>query len=98
MDEASGWCVGCLRTLDEIAAWSTLDDEGRRAVWRALPPRRTMRARMLRPGVSQPPAGDAPRDARPDAVRAAAPGAAATGESPGGDGDPGPGPCNEGAR
>ncbi len=26
------WCEGCRRTLDEIAAWSTLDDAGRRAV------------------------------------------------------------------
>ena len=26
MDARSGWCEGCLRTLDEIAAWSTLDD------------------------------------------------------------------------
>ena len=43
MDEASGWCEGCLRTLDEIACWSLLDDaekaavviglETRRAVW-----------------------------------------------------------------
>ena len=33
MELSSGLCRGCLRTLDEIAAWSTLDDEGRRAVW-----------------------------------------------------------------
>ena len=43
MDEASGWCEGCLRTLDEITCWSLLDDaektvvvqglEARRAVW-----------------------------------------------------------------
>jgi predicted Fe-S protein YdhL (DUF1289 family) len=36
IDEASGLCVGCLRTLDEIAAWSTLDDAQKRAVWRAI--------------------------------------------------------------
>ena len=36
MDEASGLCAGCLRTIDEIAAWSTLPDAGRRAVWRAI--------------------------------------------------------------
>ncbi|MCW5610062.1 MAG: DUF1289 domain-containing protein [Rubrivivax sp.] len=40
MDAASGWCEGCLRTLDEIAAWSLLDDEGKRAVWAQLPARR----------------------------------------------------------
>lgn len=33
MDEASGLCVGCLRTLDEIVAWGVLDDAGKRAVW-----------------------------------------------------------------
>ena len=33
MDEATGWCAGCLRTLEEIAVWSELDDEARREVW-----------------------------------------------------------------
>jgi predicted Fe-S protein YdhL (DUF1289 family) len=36
IDAASGLCAGCLRTLDEIAAWSTLDDASRRAVWDAI--------------------------------------------------------------
>lgn len=36
MSEATGLCDGCLRTIDEIAAWSTLDDEAKRAVWRAI--------------------------------------------------------------
>ena len=36
MHEASGLCEGCLRTLDEIAAWSTLDDDAKRAVWDAI--------------------------------------------------------------
>ena len=36
MESATGWCEGCLRTLDEIAAWSRLDDAARRAVWREL--------------------------------------------------------------
>jgi len=40
LDPASGWCVGCLRTIDEIAAWSRLDDAGKRAVWAHLPARR----------------------------------------------------------
>lgn len=39
MDEASGYCVGCGRTLDEIALWSVLDDDDRRAVWALLPVR-----------------------------------------------------------
>ncbi len=40
MDEPTGWCKGCLRTLDEIAFWSQLDDEDKRAVWQLLPERR----------------------------------------------------------
>ena len=40
MHAASGWCVGCLRTLDEIAAWGGLSDEGRRQVLLRLAPRR----------------------------------------------------------
>ena len=33
MNAASGLCEGCLRTLDEIAAWSTLGEEAKREVW-----------------------------------------------------------------
>ncbi len=46
MDEASGWCVGCARTIDEIAAWGLFDDDEKRAVWALLPPRHAaLRAR-----------------------------------------------------
>ena len=40
MDASTGLCVGCLRTLDEIAAWAALDDDARRAVLRAIGERR----------------------------------------------------------
>ena len=40
MDEATGWCVGCLRTLDEIAVWSLLDEADKREVWVELSHRR----------------------------------------------------------
>jgi len=40
MHDATGWCEGCKRTLDEIAAWSTLDETAKRAVWRQLAQRR----------------------------------------------------------
>ena len=33
MDEASGLCQGCLRTLDEIAQWGRADMATKRAVW-----------------------------------------------------------------
>jgi predicted Fe-S protein YdhL (DUF1289 family) len=33
MDAAGLLCTGCLRTLDEITAWGTLDAPGKRAVW-----------------------------------------------------------------
>ena len=39
MDETTGWCVGCARTIDEIAAWGLLDDDEKRAVWALLPQR-----------------------------------------------------------
>jgi predicted Fe-S protein YdhL (DUF1289 family) len=42
MDESSGWCRGCLRTIDEIAFWSVLDDEDKRAVLAELPQRRVL--------------------------------------------------------
>lgn len=42
IDEATGCCEGCQRTLDEIAAWSSLDDAGKRAVWSDLRERRRL--------------------------------------------------------
>ena len=40
IDPASGWCEGCLRTIDEIAAWGSIDDATRREIWKRLPGRR----------------------------------------------------------
>ena len=39
MDEATGWCLGCRRTLAEIAAWSKMDEADREQVWLQLPAR-----------------------------------------------------------
>ncbi|CAB3802459.1 DUF1289 domain-containing protein [Paraburkholderia fynbosensis] len=36
MDASTGWCEGCLRTIDEIAGWSLFDDDAKRAVWEAI--------------------------------------------------------------
>ena len=37
MHAGTGWCEGCARTIDEIAAWATLDDRAKRVVWKRLP-------------------------------------------------------------
>ena len=37
--DGSGHCVGCGRSLNEIATWSTLSDEARRRIMTALPQR-----------------------------------------------------------
>lgn len=47
IDERTGWCLGCFRTLAEIGAWSTLDDTARRDVIADLALRRAA-ARELR--------------------------------------------------
>ena len=39
LDDATGYCLGCGRTGEEIAAWSTVGPGGRRAIWTALPAR-----------------------------------------------------------
>ncbi|CAD5374108.1 conserved hypothetical protein [Rubrivivax sp. A210] len=40
MDATSGLCLGCRRTLGEIAAWSGLDDQAKRAIRSQLAQRR----------------------------------------------------------
>jgi predicted Fe-S protein YdhL (DUF1289 family) len=52
MDARTGWCEGCLRTLDEIAGWSTMGEDDKRAVWLRLEARRAQRAGQAadRPG------------------------------------------------
>jgi predicted Fe-S protein YdhL (DUF1289 family) len=47
MHEPTGWCEGCLRTLDEIAFWSVLDEDDKRAV-RVELDRRRIQWRRLR--------------------------------------------------
>lgn len=42
MDAATGWCEGCLRTLDEIVAWGSLGDADKRALWQQLPARQAV--------------------------------------------------------
>ncbi|AXF13142.1 DUF1289 domain-containing protein [Paraburkholderia caledonica] len=42
MNASTGWCEGCLRTIDEIAGWSIYDDHEKRAVWNELDARRAL--------------------------------------------------------
>lgn len=39
LDDATGWCLGCARSGDEIAEWRGRTDAWRAAVWDALPAR-----------------------------------------------------------
>jgi len=39
MDPRTALCEGCLRTIDEIARWSGLSDDGKRAILAQLPAR-----------------------------------------------------------
>lgn len=50
IDDASGLCIGCYRTLAEIAGWIDLSEDARRALVAALPARR---ARVV-PGMPRP--------------------------------------------
>ena len=40
MDPRSGWCEGCLRNIDEIVAWGSLDDAAKRRIWKLIEQRR----------------------------------------------------------
>jgi len=40
MDERTGWCLGCMRTIDEIASWSVLDEAAKRRIGESLVLRR----------------------------------------------------------
>jgi predicted Fe-S protein YdhL (DUF1289 family) len=45
MDDASGWCIGCGRTIDEIAGWGQSSPATRAAVIAELPARMDRLAR-----------------------------------------------------
>lgn len=46
MHAASGWCEGCLRSIDEIATWAALDEGDQRAIWSQIPQRMAQRIRL----------------------------------------------------
>ena len=55
MNAVSGLCEGCARTLDEIAAWSAMDDAHKRGVLQAIAQRNDVAARALRGGSANEP-------------------------------------------
>jgi len=61
IEVATQWCAGCLRTIDEIAAWGSLDAVAKRSVWKRLPARRAERERR---GADAAPSSTAKDDAR----------------------------------
>jgi uncharacterized protein len=42
MDEATGLCKGCWRTIEEIIAWGSQSDAGKQQVWQQIEQRKTM--------------------------------------------------------
>lgn len=42
LDGTTGFCLGCLRTRDEIRAWKTMSDDARLAVINERPGRKVM--------------------------------------------------------
>lgn len=46
MHPQTGWCEGCMRSLEEIAQWSRMDHVAKRAVWGQLPARLVQRLKL----------------------------------------------------
>lgn len=44
----TGWCEGCLRSLQEIGDWSRASDETKRQIWQQLPVRLLQRQALDR--------------------------------------------------
>ncbi len=40
MDAATGYCKGCLRTIDEIIDWGVANESRKRDIWAAIERRR----------------------------------------------------------
>lgn len=51
IDPGSQLCVGCARTLAEIAAWGSLSDDERARIMTELPDRHVVIAAAARPGI-----------------------------------------------
>jgi predicted Fe-S protein YdhL (DUF1289 family) len=60
MDARTDLCEGCLRTIDEIVAWSTMNDDEKRGVWDALMLRQNSSTRSERARTSAGPLPSGP--------------------------------------
>ena len=58
LERDTGWCLGCLRDLEEIAAWSSMDDAERLMVLKRIDERR---ASLLAGAKGEDPAAREPR-------------------------------------
>ena len=52
MDPAQGLCIGCRRTLDEIARWGTMSDAEREKIFSALEDRKSNVAEVAVPPLA----------------------------------------------
>ncbi len=48
MDAERVFCIGCLRTIPEIAGWSRADAASKRSIWHAIELRASAHADLLR--------------------------------------------------
>jgi uncharacterized protein len=48
MNPQTGWCEGCMRSLQEIGDWSRASDEAKRQVWQQIPVRLLQRQSLDR--------------------------------------------------
>jgi predicted Fe-S protein YdhL (DUF1289 family) len=52
MHAPTGWCAGCLRTIDEVVAWGRMPDADKQAVLQQLPGRRATWQRLQASGAA----------------------------------------------
>lgn len=51
MDTARQYCVGCLRTLEELRAWGSADDNTKRDIWQRVRERCNVPAAVTSPSL-----------------------------------------------
>jgi predicted Fe-S protein YdhL (DUF1289 family) len=72
IDEATGYCAGCYRTIEEIAGWGMMSDERKSSVWQELRRRRATLEPVVAP-TEPPPLDVQSPSPRPTATPALTP-------------------------